>query len=401
MAGPDTLLVDAPDDAIAVAPPIARPATAPTAAKRKRQWAPRIWQGLDFFAWVKLAWRNRLAVDWKYGYMPVVITVVSVGHTLLTIVERLIYGRRIARTEIREAPIFIIGHWRTGTTLLHELLVLDNRFSSPNTYECLDPNHFLLTEWFFQRCPRFLMPSRRPMDDMEAGWDRPQEDEFALCMLGQGSPYLKIAFPNRPNPDEAYFDLDTLPPRKLASWKGAFVDFIKRVTLKRPKRLVLKSPTHSCRINTLLELFPDARFVHIVRDPRVVFPSTVHLWKSLWSSHGLQQPDFRDLDEYVYRNFLHVYSRIETCKRLIDRSRFHELRYEDLVLDPIGQMQATYEQLGLGGFDVVRPAIEAYLKRHADYRTNRYSLPPEQLQEVERRWGDVIRRYGYESVAAD
>jgi omega-hydroxy-beta-dihydromenaquinone-9 sulfotransferase len=395
MTGYETVLVEAPPEIPSPAPP--RPAV--RKSQRKQQWAPRIWQGLNFSAWARLAWRNRLAVNLKYGYMPVVITFVSLGHTLLKGIERLVYGRRIARTEIRDAPIFIIGHWRTGTTLLHELLVLDDRHGSPNTYECVDPNHFLLTEWFFQRCPRLLMPSKRPMDDMEAGWDRPQEDEFALCMLGERSPYLKIAFPNHPSPDDDYFDLEKISPRALESWKRTFVDFLRRVTLMRPKRLVLKSPTHSCRIKTLLEIFPDARFVHIVRDPRVVFPSTVHLWKSLWSSHGLQRPNFRDLNEYVYRNFLHLYDRIESGRALVDRSRFHELHYEDLVVDPMGQMRSLYEHLGLDDFERVRPKIEEYLTRHSDYRTNNYALSSEQKAEIERRWGEVIRRYGYDCPA--
>src|SRR5262249_52769865 len=153
------------------------------------------------------------------------------------------------------------------------------------TYECLEPNHFLLTEGLFRRFPRFLMPSKRPMDEMAAGWERPQEDEFALCMMGQPSPYLRIAFPNREAPEE-YLELERVSPGQLAGWKRALVGFLRRVTFARPKRLVLKSPTHSCRIKVLRELFPDAKFIHIIRDPRAVYPSTVHLWKSLWDCHG-------------------------------------------------------------------------------------------------------------------
>jgi hypothetical protein len=355
-----------------------------------------MWQGLDFFAWVRLAARNRLALSPSHAYMALVITFVSMGHTILKLVERLWYGRRIARTEFRDAPIFIIGHWRTGTTLLHEFLVLDDRHTYPNTYECLEPNHFMLTEWFFLRCPRFLMPSRRPMDNMPAGWDRPQEDEFALCMMGQPSPYLKIAFPNRPIPELASFDLENLSPRRLAAWKRSFVGFLRRVTTKKPKRLVLKSPTHTCRIKTLLEIFPDARFVHIVRDPRIVFPSTVHLWKSLWTAHGLQQPNFQGIEEYVYRNFLHLYEKLEQDENLISPERFHELRYEDLVRDPLGETERLYDKFGLGQFDRVRPKLNQYLTSLADYRTNRHVVTESQRLEIERRWGRVIRRYGYD-----
>src|SRR5262245_40534931 len=132
---------------------------------RRREWAPRMWEGCDFFAWIRLLWRHRGAVYWKYLYIAVIITCVSFGHTLLRWLQTLWYGRRIARTEIREAPLFIIGHWRTGTTFLHELLILDERHTYPNYYECLEPNHFLLTEGFMTRWMGFLMPRCRPMDN--------------------------------------------------------------------------------------------------------------------------------------------------------------------------------------------------------------------------------------------
>src|SRR5207244_917093 len=108
---------------------------------------------------------------------------------------------------------------RSGTTLLHELMIQDRRHGYPTTYECLEPNHFLLTEGFVSRFLRFLMPKERPMDHMKAGFDRPQEDEFALCMLGQPSPYLTIAFPNHPPQCQEFLDLESIRPGQLRSWK--------------------------------------------------------------------------------------------------------------------------------------------------------------------------------------
>jgi hypothetical protein len=307
----------------------------------------------------------------------------------------------VARTAIRDAPLFIIGHWRTGTTLLHELLILDQRHQYPNTYECLEPNHFLLTEGFFRRWVRFLVPSRRPMDNMAAGWERPQEDEFALCMLGQLSPYLTVAFPNRGPQFTEYLDLEGLSPRALASWKATFLRFLRELTFKDRRRLILKSPPHSCRIGVLLEMFPDARFVHIVRNPYVVFPSTVNLWKSLYRAHGLQRPTFAGLEEHVLDTFVRLYDRLKEGRKLIAPRRYHELRYEDLLRDPIRQMRALYEQLELGGFEEVRPRLEQYLASVAGYETNRYQLTPERRAEITRRWGDVIRRYGYDLDAGE
>src|SRR6516164_5407450 len=130
-----------------------------TTAAKPREWMPRIWEGCDFFAWMRLLCRNRFAVGLPYVYIAVVITFVSACHTVLRLIQEALYGSRVRHTPVRESPLFILGHWRTGTTLLHELLILDERHSFPTTYECLVPNHFLLTEAFFRRCVRFLLPT--------------------------------------------------------------------------------------------------------------------------------------------------------------------------------------------------------------------------------------------------
>ncbi len=172
---------------------------------------------------------------------------------------------------------------------------------------------------------------------------------------------------------------------------------MKQLTFKDPRRLVLKSPTHTCRIPALLELFPDARFVHIVRDPRAVFPSTVNMWKAMYLWHALQQPTFAGLEEHVFDTFTHLYARLEQSKPLLGVHQFHELRYEDLIADPVGQMRLLYERLQLGGFDEFLPRLKTYLDANAGYKPNRYpDLAPELRAEIERRWGHVIRQYGYD-----
>jgi hypothetical protein len=362
---------------------------------KKEEWAPRMWDGCTFFAWMRMLVHNRFAVNWRYWYIAIIITVLSAFHSILRLIQQLVYGRRIAATEIAEQPIFIIGHWRTGTTYLHELLVLDKRHTFPNTYECFEPNHFLLTEWVMTHWMSFLMPTRRPMDNVQAGWDRPQEDEFALCMLGQPSPYLTIAFPNRPPQFPEYLDLEGMPPRTLASWKQVFVGYLKTLTYKKRKRLILKSPPHTCRIRVLLELFPEARFIHIMRDPYVVFPSTLNLWKSLYRSQGMQRPNFAGLEEHILSTFSRLYDKLEEGRKLVLPSKFFEMKYEDLVRDPVGQMESLYRHLGLGNFEEYRERLEGYLAENSGYMTNRYDLSPEVRDKITSRWGKVIRQYGY------
>ena len=342
-----------------------------------------------------MAIRNRLAVRPACWHEALSYCIAAPINSSLGLVERAAYARRMARTEAPVAPIFILGHWRTGTTYLHELLIQDGRHTFPNNYSCFAPHHFLLTEWIARRWFGFAMPAQRAMDNMPLGFERPQEDEFALCNLGIPSPYLTIGFPGRPDQYHDYFDLTGMSRDDRERWKRASLRFAKRLTIREPKRLVFKSPQHTCRVDTLLEIYPDARFLHIVRDPYVVFPSTVHLWKSLYATQGLQKPDLTHLEDFVFETFLMMHRRLDETRALIEPGRLHELRYEDLVANPAAEIERIYEKLDLGNFEPARAGVERYVAGVKEYKTNRYRLDTRLRDEITDRWGEHIRRFGY------
>ena len=128
------------------------------------------------------------------------------------------------------------------------------------------------------------------------------------------------------------------------------------MTFRSAQRIILKSPPHLARIKAILEIFPDARFVHIVRNPYVVYASTIKLWKTLYRYQALQVPRFADLEEYVFSYFERMYTAFDSQKHLLDPSRLHEVRYEDLVRDPVGEMRKLYEHFDLGEFDMLQSA---------------------------------------------
>lgn len=391
--GPEPKLARLPEPPL---PTVARDSQ-PAPAKGRRRWAPRLWEGTDCFTWLRMLRANNFAVDPPCWYIAAVISVNSVMNTVLRWSLNSSHGRRVRETVIDRHPVFVIGHWRTGTTLLHELLIRDARFGFPDMQDCFNPHHALLTNRFFKRYCRWLLPDKRPMDNMRFGWERPQEDEFALALLGLPSTYTDFAFPGRPPMHPGALDLSGLTPTQLANWKRLFVRFLKEVTLRTGKQLVLKSPPHTARVPTLLEVFPDAKFVHIVRDPRVVFPSTVNLWKAMARGHCLQKPDWPGLEEKVLTEFRVIYDRLDEARPLLTAKpgRFHELRYEELVKNPVGELKKVYDALELGGYDDARPRVEDYLRQNAGYETNRYELTDAQRAAIDARWGEVIRRYGY------
>jgi len=374
--------------------PIEEAAEGATGSK-DRFWIPRFWDGMNLTAWGSLLVRNRMAIAPRRCATAAVTTALAPVNSSLGAIQAIGFGRRIARTELAGDPIFVIGHWRTGTTLLHELLALDPRHAYPDTYACFAPNHFLLSGGWLRPALGVLLPSRRPIDNMAAGWDRPQEDEFAMCNLGARSPYLSLVFPNRAAQDQEYFELADVRPRSLARWKRSFRWFLKCVTLQTGKRIVLKSPTHTFRIKVLVEMFPEARFIHAVRNPYDVFPSTVKLWKRLARDQGVQVPCHEGLHEQVFTTLQRMHEVFQRDRKLIDPSRLCEVRYEDLVDDMIGQTRAIYEHLGLGEFDNVLPALERYAAENKDYRANRHEISPEIRGEIARRWARYAEKYGY------
>ncbi|MHB0958503.1 MAG: sulfotransferase family protein [Pirellulaceae bacterium] len=353
-----------------------------------------MWLGCNLPGWCRILSKHRFAVEWPYGYIAAIDTAGALFNSTLGGIQAGIYGRAVRRQQVAP-PIFIIGHWRSGTTLLHELLALDPELAYPTNYHCFCPNHFLLTEWLFPRLLGFVFPKQRPMDNMELGWSGPQEDEFALCNLGIGSPYWKLAFPNQPVAYPEYYDLEALTPAQFAQWQSAWIGFLQQVSYRRRNRLVLKSPLHSFRIRALRRIFPEALFIHIVRNPFTLFSSTVHMWKSLYSAHGLQKPTFDGLEEHVLETGERMYASIERTRADIPPDRFHELRYEDLVEDPARCLDELYQRLELGDFSRLAPGIENYQRQKAGYQRNRYELSDAQRARVAERWLPYFAKYGY------
>jgi omega-hydroxy-beta-dihydromenaquinone-9 sulfotransferase len=377
-------------------------------------FANRIWFGMRVSAWLLLLARNRFAVSPSRIVFCLRGCIYSLANSSLNIVQRLIFGKRIRECLLDAPPIFIIGHWRTGTTLLHELLTLDQRFTAPTTMECFAPAVCLAFRRVL-RWLRYMLPANRPMDNMPVNWDRPQEDEFALMNLGLGSPYETMIFPNHRTPWHPYLNMTELGPDEIRAWKNGFLSFLQQVNLRskreeeRPqagsRRIVLKSPTHTARLRILREMFPQAQFIHIVRDPCEVFSSTVRLWRALFHTQGCQKPRFEGgangpcaIEEYVLENMNLLYRDFFAEAAKIPAGNFCELRYEDLVRVPLAEINRIYRQLGLGPFESIRPQLEAHLRASDSYKTNTHRISDEQRAQVSRRWGWYVDRFGYSAL---
>lgn len=360
--------------------------------------SPRFWHGMRFFYWIRLLWTHRFDFSWSRLHLVVAVCLFSPWNDLLALMQHGFFGRAIRRTSLPKDPIFVLGHWRSGTTLLHEYLALDPRFASPTTYQCFAPWHFLLTEGLVTRFGGFLLPEKRPMDNMKAGWSLPQEDEFALMNLGAPTPYLRILFPNHPVPFEGTLASRSFSPQELSRWKQSLDGFLRAVTYKVRKPLILKSPPHTGRLGILRAMYPEAKFVHIVRDPRKVYPSTLKLWKTLDQIQAVQAPTHEEqLQDFVLRTLPNMYASFEADRVGLADSQLIELRYEDFIADPVSSMARIYEQLNLGDFELVRDKVASKAQLERNYQTNRLEMQPNEERTVMTAWGQYAKRYGYET----
>jgi len=294
-------------------------------------------------------------------------------------------------------PLFVLGHWRTGTTHLHNLLAQDaGQFAYANTYQVVNPHTFLCTEEVNTRRFASLVPTKRPMDNVALSFQTPQEDEFAPCLMSLRSLYLGISFARREEYYSRYLTFRDVPRADVEAWKSAFLGFLKKLTFKYHRPLVLKSPPHTARIRLLLEMFPEARFVHIHRNPYTVFQSFRHYFDTaMWYTY-LQRPDLPGIDDRLIRRYNVLYDAFFEERSLIPEGRLHEIAFEQLERDPIGEIGKLYESLSLPGFGEFKPKLQHYVDSLSNYRKNEFGeLDHQMRRKVARAWQRSFDEWQY------
>jgi omega-hydroxy-beta-dihydromenaquinone-9 sulfotransferase len=365
----------------------------------KHRWsvAHNYLAGVTAGDWWRLLRENRFAVDRVYWHRAAFITLSSLMNSCYRQVERVRFTAAVADTSIAGPPLFILGHWRSGTTHLHNLLALDTRhFAFANTYQAVNPHTFLSSERINTRLFSRLVPNKRPMDNMALSFAAPQEDEFAHLLATFRSPYLGATFSRRQGHYERYLTFRGVPQDEIDEWKAAFLWFARKLTLKYAKPLVWKSPPHTARVRLLLEMFPDARFVHIHREPYTVFQSFQHYFDTaMWYTY-LQRPEPDRDNERIISRYALMYDVFFDERRLIPSGRYFEMCFEDLERDPIGHLRALYDALGLSGFATLEPDVARYLGTIKSYEKNKFpNLPAGLRSQIAAAWARSFQEWGY------
>jgi hypothetical protein len=111
---------------------------------------------------------------------------------------------------------------------------------------------------------------------------------------------------------------------------------------------------------------------------------------------GLTAMDTTDLYAYVLDTYVDMYREYFATVSALPAGSFHQLRYEDLVTNPLRSIEECYQSLGLGDFSRAAPRIEKYLERASGFRTNTFEISSECREQIRARWAPIYSKWGYE-----
>ncbi|MEZ5894262.1 MAG: sulfotransferase [Parvularculaceae bacterium] len=325
------------------------------------------------------------------------IALAALGRWPFSVAEKLSVETMLPKIEEMPAPVFILGHWRSGTTHLYNIMCESGAWGYvPPVATGLPWDLFGLGKAFKPLLERAL-PEHRYIDNIPVTPTSPQEDEIAIANMSDVSFYHGIYFPRAfaENVRRGLF-FDGCTTADIRNWRRQFTYLLRKLYVHQgEKPLLIKNPVYTGRFAMLREMFPNAQFVHIHRNPYDVFVSMRNFYRKLFKEFALQGYDHVDIDETILAVYDRMMRAYERDAAEVPADRLIELRYEELDSDPLGSIERIYAALGLPGFDAAKPAFERYLASVATFEKNRFDYSDEAAAKVEARLGYFIEKWGY------
>jgi omega-hydroxy-beta-dihydromenaquinone-9 sulfotransferase len=352
--------------------------------------------GIGFSRLVRLIRRNSVSLRPKYIFRLLFLAQSTLWTGIFDYIEKKKYGKQIAATPLPEDPIFIIGHWRTGTTLLHQLMTLDPELAAPTLFQVAEPGCFISSYRYYEPVFSALMPKSRPMDNVKIGMNEPQEDEYAIYRITDFSPIEGIVFPK----GSGYFILDTpsfIPEEEKEKklWMDQLCNYYRKLNFFYGKTIVSKNPFNSLRISELNSLFPKARFIHVIRHPFDVVPSSIHMWKIVQDQNKLNRKGRYPGIPEVVEGLDRILTAIRCDLPYIPGERVYEMKFEDLDADPVSEMRKLYSWFGLPLDEPLIRALENFTDSMKGYRKNEFSLNEAEKQLIRERLNHHMQFFNY------
>ena len=317
--------------------------------------------------------------------------------SLLAPLQERRYNKLLADRPLEHDPVFILGHWRSGTTFVHSVFSCDKHFGYNTTYQTVFPHLMMWGQPFFKKNMSWLMPDKRPTDNMELAVDLPQEEEFALTNM---MPYTYYNFWFLPRHQQEYADkyllFEDITADELKVFEEMFVKLIK-ISLwnTHGTQFLSKNPPHTGRVKELVKMFPNAKFIYLMRNPYTVFESTRSFFTNTIQPLKLQDITAEELERNILSIYAKLYHKYEADKACIPAGNLIEVKFEDFEADAMGMTEHIYDALAIPGYAESRAAIERYVGGKKGYKKNKYKYDARTVQLVEEHWDFALEQWGY------
>ena len=303
------------------------------------------------------------------------------------------YQKLLADRPLEHDPLFILGHWRSGTTFVH-----NHHFAHTTTYQTVFPHLMLFGQPFFKFMMNIFIPSQRPTDRMELTPDTPQEEEFAMSNSMPYSYYDFWYFPkNMLDYCDRYLTFEKITRKEEETYKEALMKIIK-ISLWNTggTQYLSKNPPHTGHVRALVDLFPNAKFIYLMRNPYTVFESTRSFFTQTIAPLKLQDVSDDQIEQYAIEVYPRLYRAYQEQKKFIPEGNLYEVKFEDFEQNAYAVTRDIYQQLQLPGWEESEPAIRNYIESKRGYKKNHYDYKPRTIQLVNQHWGQAIDDWGYE-----
>ncbi len=344
---------------------------------------------------VGLIKKNKIQI--KYFPKLFVILIVNLINLPFRTYERFFINPKYQKKTIKKAPIFILGHWRSGTTHLHNLLCQDPQMAYVTTYQSVFPDTLFnkLGRFLFLGFSKLLIPSTRKGDNVSLGASLPQEEEFALGDKTPISFYFFWLFPkNMLHYYDEYIGFKNIDIVRLEKWKSNYKLLIhKAIKNTKKERFLSKNPPNTGRINILLDMYPNAKFIYIHRNPVEVFLSTQNFYKKMLPPLQLQDISKKEIEFNIIEIYKKIMNDYLEQKKLVPEGNLVEVAYEHLEKDPTEVLKNIYDTIDLDGYKEAAPNFENYINNLKNYKKNKHIISKKQLDILMKEWGFAMEKY--------
>ena len=324
--------------------------------------------------------------------------------------DQLFYPRHMNQKV--EKPIFIVGNFRSGTTLLHRLLAKDPRFTGMKAWEI-----YVAPTITQRKLIRWLMKVNRlvgnPLQKIINRFEKALADysymhkarlneieEDSQVLLQIWSTYHLFAFFPFPELVRSFIYYDEAVPEDQKEMEMEYYRQIiqRHVYANNGKRFISKNPSFSPKVRTLHQKFPDAKFINLVRSPLRVIPSSVSMFSNHWQTYGDPDEAYPQPAADVMREqakYWYIYPH-QYLKKL-PPDQYGMVRYRDLVQDPKATIEQIYERFGIEMTEEYRQILVEETEKARKFKSkHKYSLQEMGLnqQAIEREFNDAMREVG-------